>query len=179
MKMLISGGCKNGKTLYAQKLTEKIAQDTQKYYVATMQPYDNEDKIRIKRHQAEREGCGFITLEQHRDIEKLCEICSPESTVLLDSTTALLMNEMFLPDGTINRDAHLQIIDGIVKFCRHVKNIAVVSDNIFSDAQRYEDLTEHYRYALACIDRALAKELDIVCEVALGQLVFHKGGNPL
>jgi adenosylcobinamide kinase/adenosylcobinamide-phosphate guanylyltransferase len=64
MNIFISGGCKNGKSMYAQKLAKKMAQEKNVplYYLATMKPKDSEDNQRVLRHQQDREGWGFITL---------------------------------------------------------------------------------------------------------------------
>jgi hypothetical protein len=65
VNILISGGCKNGKSYYAQQLAVRQAEDgAPLYYIATMDPADEEDHARILRHRREREGWGFTTLEQ-------------------------------------------------------------------------------------------------------------------
>ena len=70
MNILISGGCKNGKSYYAQKLALSMAQERSLplYYLATMIPVDDEDRARIERHLKEREGWGFDTIERGLDI---------------------------------------------------------------------------------------------------------------
>ena len=75
MNVFISGGCKNGKSYYAQKLASDLAREQGKplYYIATMIPRDEEDRARIRRHLAERDGWGFETLEQPTNISSLSE----------------------------------------------------------------------------------------------------------
>ncbi|MBQ6118000.1 MAG: bifunctional adenosylcobinamide kinase/adenosylcobinamide-phosphate guanylyltransferase [Clostridia bacterium] len=41
MNVLISGGCKNGKTAFAQDIAVKLSKNGHRYYVATMLPYDD------------------------------------------------------------------------------------------------------------------------------------------
>ena len=50
-----------------------------------------------------------------------------------------------------------------------------VSDNISSDAMRYDESTETYRRLLAQIDRRLARVCDVVAEVNAGQVTVYKG----
>lgn len=176
MRVLLAGGCKNGKSLYAQKMIQKLAGNGKKYYIATMEPVDKEDELRVKNHQKERENWGFITAEQPKDIIKVTQRCEKGSSALLDSTTALLMNEMF-QGKKIDTKAHLKIIEELKVVCRHFENLVVVSDYIYSDAIKYEALTENYRFSLAQIDRFLARELDTVAEVCYGNLIYHKGGK--
>lgn len=66
MKILISGGAKNGKSMYAQKIAKamSVEYDVPLYYVATMEPTDEEDENRIKRHVQDRAGWGFTTIEE-------------------------------------------------------------------------------------------------------------------
>ena len=66
-----------------------------------------------------------------------------------------------------------------MRFVQSVANVVVVSDYIYSDAQRYDVITETYRKALADIDRALAAVSDTVIEVSAGQVILHKGELPV
>lgn len=174
MRVLISGGCKNGKSLYAQKIINELGSQTEKYYIATMKPQDKEDEQRIINHQNERAEWEYITVEQPTDIGDVVNNCKKNSSALLDSTTALLSNEMF-GYGEINHEAHIKIIDQLDFVCDHFKNLVIVSDYIYSDAMEYDDLTEKYRFALAQIDRFLARKMDVVMEVCFGNIIFHKG----
>ncbi len=50
MNVFISGGCKNGKSFYAQRLARRQADEAGSplYYIATMIPHDEEDHARIR-----------------------------------------------------------------------------------------------------------------------------------
>ena len=174
MKIFISGGCKNGKSYYAQHLA-KAQKAEPLYYIATMRPADSEDDERIIRHRQERDGWGFITLEQPADIEQILDKCDCGGSFLLDSLTALLANEMFLPDGTVNENAAGKIISGLSLIMRSVKNIVIVSDYIYSDAFIYDTLSEQYRKSLAGIDRAAAAGCETALEIAYTNVIVHKG----
>jgi adenosylcobinamide kinase/adenosylcobinamide-phosphate guanylyltransferase len=174
VNIFISGGCKNGKSYYAQHLAKRQAADNVPlYYIATMEPADEEDDARILRHRQERDGWGFTTLEQSRNIGALDADFS--GSFLLDSVTALLSNEMFGKDGTVDRTAYLRVADELVQLADKSGNLVFVSDYIYSDAMKYEELTELYRKGLAWIDRALAKKCDAVIEVSYGNIHVLKG----
>ena len=174
MNIFISGGCKNGKSYYAQHLAkQQAAGNSPLYYIATMAPADEEDDARILRHRKERDGWGFITLEQSRNIGALQADFS--GSFLMDSVTALLSNEMFREDGTVDRTAHLRVAKELEQLAEKSGNIVFVSDYIYSDAVKYEELTELYRKGLAWIDRALARACDAVIEVSYGNILFLKG----
>jgi len=54
-----------------------------------------------------------------------------------------------------------------------------VSDFLYADAGRYDELTEAYRKGLADIDRALAARCDCVAELCGGNIIVHKGVLPV
>lgn len=177
MNYFISGGCKNGKSYYAQKVAQDMSKTLQVplYYVATMIPVDEEDNARIKRHIRERDGWGFDTIEQGVNICQCLggktasgKAVDPKGVFLLDSVTALLMNEMFKLDGSVDLDAADRLVGELTEFAEKTGNTVFVSDYIYSDANLYEDLTEEYRQGLALLDRTLAKKCHQVVEVAYG-----------
>ncbi|MCL2704245.1 MAG: bifunctional adenosylcobinamide kinase/adenosylcobinamide-phosphate guanylyltransferase [Defluviitaleaceae bacterium] len=176
MRIFVSGGCKNGKSFYAQHLA-KAQNMGFLYYVATMKPVDSEDDERIVRHRAERENWGFLTIEQPVCIEEILNKSDSRGSFLLDSVTALLANEMFLPDGSVNENAADKIINGFSQLLKNIEDIVIVSDYIYSDAVIYDPLTEKYRESLAGIDKYLAKLCDVVIEVAFTNVIIHKGGG--
>ena len=176
MSTFISGGCKNGKSYYAQRIAR--ASGAPLYYVATMIPHDEEDEARIHRHRREREGWGFVTLECGSNILACLERADARGSFLLDSVTALLSNEMF-PAGSMDPTAPERLAGELCEFVRRAPRTVLVSDFIYSDAMLYDDGTEAYRRGLARIDRALAAVCDNVLEVVSGQVIVHKGGLPL
>ena len=176
MNIFISGGCKNGKSYYAQSLAKhQQTANSPLYYIATMEPADEEDQARIMRHQQEREGWGFTTIEQSGSIQSIEADFS--GSFLLDSVTALLSNEMFRSDGSIDETAYLRIAEELEQFADRSGNVVFVSDYIYSDALKYGELTESYRKGLAWIDRVLAKKCDVVIEVSFGTFNMIKGSG--
>ena len=179
MIVFVSGGAKNGKSGFAQDLAVQLARGGKRYYVATMIPVDLEDRERIRKHVADRDGLGFETIECGADLLS-CLNFDTNGSFLLDSVTALLQNVMFPREKNYEMDAKAAEIcaQDVVNFAKSVANAVIVSDYIYSDAQRYDESTECYRKSLAKIDRLLAQLSDTVIEVSAGQLIFHKGGLP-
>ena len=178
MRVFISGGCKNGKSYYAQRIAKSQWQGGRPlYYIATMRPADSEDDERIARHQADRRGWGFVTVEQPSDIEKILQKCDHGGSFLLDSLTALLSSEMFPAGGSVSENAALKISGELLKVIQHIPRIVIVSDYIYGDAAKYDPLTERYRKSLAALDRLAAQSCDVVLEAAYTQMIVHKGGE--
>jgi len=179
MRIFISGGCKNGKSTYAQHITKWQNNHNNHlnplYYIATMIATDHEDRERIVRHQQERDGWGFVTIEQPKNIGCILDKCNDSGSFLLDSLTALLANEMFSSSGDIDENAHERIATELLQVLSKLENIVIVSDFIYSDAMQYDPFTEVYRKSLAALDRLMAKNCDVVLEAAYTQIIVHKG----
>ena len=174
MNVFISGGAKNGKSSYAQDLAVKMAKEKRcpLYYVATMIPHDDEDRARIERHRNDRRGLGFRTIECGTDIEK--ELEGKEGVFLIDSVTALLSNEMFRSDGTVDPEASIRIAERLKALCGTHDGLIFVSDFIYSDGIQYDELTDAYIRGLAIIDRAVAGVCDRVVEMIHGFPIDYK-----
>lgn len=93
---------------------------------------------------------------------------------LLDSVTALLSNEMFRSDGSVDLEAPARVAEELTRFAEMTGSTVFVSDYIYSDAHLYDELTESYRKGLALCDRALAAACDKVLEVAYTNVTEHK-----
>ena len=174
MNVFISGGAKNGKSTYAQTLAYDMAKEQKcpLYYVATMIPHDDEDRARIDRHRRDRAGMGFKTIECGNDIER--ELEGKDGVFLVDSLTALLSNEMFRADGTVDAEASIRISESLRRLLKTHRNMIFVSDNIYGDGIKYDEYTDAYIRGLAIIDRAVAKECDRVIEMFAGFPIDYK-----
>ena len=99
---------------------------------------------------------------------------------MLDSVTALLMNELYPNPKTwaLDPTAPERCEKGLLELCGRVSNLVLVSDYIYSDAAKYDEETEAFRKGLARLDRALARIADTVIEVSAGNLILLKGVLP-
>lgn len=179
MTILVCGGVRSGKSSFAQELTLRLSRGKH-YYVATMIPTDTDDQERIRLHLLDRADMGFETIEQGRDILHTLSVANFDAAFLVDSVTALFMNELFSPEANYAMDesAAQRCTEDLITFARIVKNAVFVSDYIFSDSLRYDNATECYRKGLGLIHCALAKACDTVIEVIAGQTIIHKGVLP-
>lgn len=179
MTIFLSGGGKSGKSSLAQELAVRLSPEKH-YYVATMIPTDAEDERRIRLHLEDRAGMGFETIECGKRILNCLESADRDASFLLDSVTALLMNELFPRERGYEMDAAAgeRCAEELVTFVRSVKHAVIVSDYIYADPKRYDPSTETYRRLLASIDRKLAAVCDTVIEVSAGCQTIHKGGLP-
>lgn len=115
MITLITGGSGSGKSAYAEKYICHASNEKgfkEKYYIATMQVFDEEGQRKIDRHRRLRAGKGFITIEQPRDIQDAVSKLQSENclktgrSALLECMSNLVANEMFPPvDASDTKEA--------------------------------------------------------------------------
>jgi adenosylcobinamide kinase/adenosylcobinamide-phosphate guanylyltransferase len=88
--LLVLGGARSGKSAYALKLAE--AYGSERLYLATATPGDEEMAARIARHQADR-GPGWTTLEEPLEIARaLAAEARPRRPIVVDCLTLWLSN---------------------------------------------------------------------------------------
>ena len=172
MKYLIIGGSKSGKSKAAEKIALGLNKD-KVIYIATMKPYDKEDEERIKKHIKNRVGLNFITLEVQKNLHEIVDNINSNDTVLLDSITSLLTNEMFA-ENEIIKNPSVNILNGLKQIMVKAKNTVIVSDYIFNDAIKYDEVTETFKKELAIINKELAKIFDNVMECSFGNIKYFK-----
>ncbi len=163
MNVLIIGGSGSGKSQYAEELAQKLKKD-KVYYIACMEPYGDEGRRRIARHRKMREGKGFITIEQYRDIDKV----NTEDTVIIEGVSCLMANEMFKKKPKDGR----YVLECIKKI--KADNIIAVTDNVQEGGGDYDEATLRYMEELSYINAGLAEWADKVTEIVCGICIDMK-----
>ena len=88
--ILVTGGCRSGKSEYGEKLVEAMGE--RRLYVATGKVFDDEMAQRVEKHK-ERRGELWITHEGYLDLEDLDY--AGFDGILLDSVTSIVTNLLF------------------------------------------------------------------------------------
>ena len=170
MMILVTGGSGSGKSAFAEDCIVAFG-NARRIYIATMYPFDEESRKRVKRHQAMRQGKGFDTLECYTDLSRAS--VPKGTTVLLECMSNLVANEMFQEEG-----AHENTVEAVLKGVRHIReqagNLVIVTNEIFSEAADYQGETGLYQEYLGQINQKIAEIADQVVEVVYGIPVYHK-----
>ena len=176
---LIIGGSGSGKSAYAEDYMVSISEDRKKYYIATMQIYDEEGKRKVERHRMLRGGKGFSTIEQPIDIGKAAEKMEDgDRTALLECISNLTANEMFLEEVPGTEEVITEKIVGeIAVLNRELTHLVIVSNNVFEDGNVYDKTTMAYIRAMGRINQKLAEMADEVVEVVVGIPIVIKDKN--
>lgn len=95
--IFITGGARSGKSSYALSRAENI--DGKRLFIATCPDIDGEMAERVKRHQLERQGRGWSTIETQTDLAGvLRRDVEDYHVVLIDCMTLWVNNILFHPD---------------------------------------------------------------------------------
>jgi len=170
MMTLVIGGSGSGKSAYAEEL---LADYREKYYLATMQICDEESGKKAERHRRLRQGKGFVTIEQPKDLLQASAHFSKENgkpqAALLECMSNLVANEMFAGDG-IRESARVadKILRETAQFAERLDELVIVSNNVFEDGILYDETTMEYLRALGAVNTGLAEIADRVIEVVVG-----------
>ena len=166
MITLVYGGSGSGKSAFAEDLVCKTNYPN-RYYLATMKSFDEEADRRIEKHRKQREGMGFITIEQPTDIANT--IVDADSIVLLECMSNLVANEMFAVERNVSfTECADKIIDDVIASSKKAAALVIVTNNIFEDGVSYDEGTKEYMRALGLINERLAKLSNEVYEVVVG-----------
>lgn len=175
MIILLVGGSKSGKSISAQRYSKILEnKNGSLYYLATMKPCDIEDIKRIESHLLERKGWGFTTIEKDKDIKDIVYKLNNKDTILVDSSTSLVTNEMF-SEGSFIPNVSEKIFQEIELIINKVENLIIVSDYLFSDGIIYDNYTETFRREMGKLNINLANIADVVIEYSFNNEVIHKG----
>lgn len=185
MMELVTGGSGSGKSAYAEEALCRLdsspdrgqgnetgtQQDGQRYYIATMPPWDKETEKKIERHRAMRSGRGFHTLEWYTDLEgKLEREGCPyleKADILVECLSNLTANEMYMKEGA-GENAADAVIRGILCLRDRCRNLVVVTNDVFSESAEDSPEMKIYKETLGWINCALAEAADRVTEVVCG-----------
>ena len=161
---LITGGSGSGKSAYAEQCILNF-QGSNRIYIATMYPFDEESHRRIQRHREMRKEKQFSTIECYIGLGNL-ELSS-DADVLLECMSNLTANEMYQEQGA-GEDTPEEILAGIERIRKQVRNLVVVTNEVFSDGITYDSDTMRYLSYLGQMNQEMGRMADRVTEVVYG-----------
>ena len=175
--ILITGGARSGKSSYALDVCENISDN--RLFIATCPTIDSEMTDRVVRHQKEREGRGWVTLECSVALDvAFQEKANDFNVILLDCVTLWVNNVLFsyeqkkstLTDSIIKEKAKtwlnaIKETDATVVCVTNEVGLGIVPDN--PTARRYRDL-------VGTVNQTIGKIADEVALVTCGVPLYLK-----
>ena len=147
--ILITGGSRSGKSIYAQQIAESMAED--RTYIATCPVVDEEMEERIRKHREARRAGNWQTIEETTDLAAALTRAKGSAVILIDCLTLWVNNLMYqaeLQKKDVREEDIVErcgdildacgAISGTVIFVTNEIGMGIVPDNAMS--RRYRDL---------------------------------------
>ena len=124
--ILITGGSRSGKSAYGLHLADLYP--GRRYYIATCPAFDGEMKERIARHRRDRDGAGWITIEETLDLAGALGRAREGAFILLDCLT-LWINNLLLEHDRLTEDDIVARCRTVLEACSSVAGTVVFVSN--------------------------------------------------
>lgn len=165
---LVIGGARSGKSGLAERLVR--ASGLPRTYIATAQPFDDEMRARIARHQADR-GEGWHTVAAPTAVAAALE--AARGVVLLDCATLWLSNHMLAGADIAVESARL-----LAALAACPAPVVVVSNEVGWSIVPENALARAFRDHQGRLNQALAAQAGLVVAVMAGLPLVLKGALP-
>jgi adenosylcobinamide kinase / adenosylcobinamide-phosphate guanylyltransferase len=170
--MLVSGGCRSGKSRFALNTAEQIAEGN-RLFLATSRSLDEEMKDRVNRHRQER-GPGWRTVESPvRLSEAVNGNHETARVILIDCITMWISNLLLDEDTSLEADRHLEDLKAALTAARCP--IILVTNEVGMGIVPENRLAREFRDLAGSANQALAGLADQVVLVVSGVPLWVKG----
>ncbi len=171
--VLITGGCRSGKSDHAQQLAESL--QGRRVFVATCPVTDDEMKQRIEQHQRQRRGRGWETIEEQLDPGGTIRRCRDYDVVLVDCLTLWINNLMFEAGKRGDSIDEQQIENAaaeLLEACNeHGGTIVFVSNEVGTGIVPLDAVSRRYRDLVGRLNQLMAAAANevtlLVCGIPL------------
>jgi len=161
----VIGGCRSGKSRYAQRLAEGI-QNRNRIFIATCVPYDEEMQERVRKHQEDRDST-WTTVDAPILLPDMLEKYGKEENVVLaDCLTLWISNLLMYPD--IVQEIDLRV-DNLIQSLENVNGtVIVVSNEVGAGIVPENRLARQFRDIVGILNRKTAAVADEVIWMVAG-----------
>ena len=172
--VLVLGGCRSGKSRFAQELAERLGK--RKLFVATAEPFDDEMRERIAKHRAAR-GLEWQTVEAPVALaEAMRENAGQADVVLVDCLTVWLGNLLCAEQPARRHDDAVPSL--LAELGRRRSHVVVVSNEVGLGIVPENALARRFRDEQGRLNQQVAAVADCVVFVAAGLPMALKGTLP-
>jgi len=169
----ICGGCRSGKSHYAQQLAEMLP--GRHAYIATCPQIDSEMADRIEHHQQQRAGRGWQTIEAPIELTEAIEQAQEFDVLLIDCLTLWINNILYTAEqhGEVpSEDDIRDRCNELITVCRkRSQTIIFVTNELGMGLVPADPVSRHYRDCLGRCNQTIARNCD--------KAIFMVSGLPL
>ena len=173
----VSGGCRSGKSAYAQELAESFP--GRRAYLATCPQIDGEMAQRIALHQQQRAEKQWKTIEAPLHLSEAVQQTKNFDVLLIDCLTLWINNLLYQAEKNSDFLSEQQIVDycyELVKVCRQREQTVIfVTDELGMGLVPADAISRHYRDCLGRCNQTMAKLSDEAIFIVSGLPLTLKG----
>ena len=168
--ILVTGGCRSGKSDFAQQVAEGI--DGPHLFIATCPCTDKEMADRIRLHQEARVQAGWQTIEEQISPENSIRQAEQGTTIVIDCLTLWINNLLFDADnrGELLTEHELipRVNDLAHDAVQHCGTVIMVTGEVGQGIVPENMLARRYRDLVGRCNRCMASHADQVFLVSCG-----------
>jgi adenosylcobinamide kinase/adenosylcobinamide-phosphate guanylyltransferase len=170
--ILITGGARSGKSLFARKLAGDIK--GRKVFLATAQALDEEMKLRIEKHKKER-PLGWDTVEEAQHLSSAIKKFNEKYEVMLIDCLSMWISNLLIW-GSSSELKVLKEVDNLITNCKKIQGtVIIVSNEVGSGIVPDNKLSRLFRDIVGRANQEIASIADEVYLVAAGIPLNLKG----
>jgi len=168
--ILVTGGCRSGKSQYALDLASGIGES--RVFIATAGAIDDEMRLRIDRHRQRRSAEGWDTIEEMVDLEDVINGTGGYDVALVDCLTLWvnnLMHDASLQGFQLSEDDIAQRALGVLHACREREgSVIFVTNEVGMGIAPENDLARSFRDLAGRCNQVIAAGADTVTMMVSG-----------
>jgi adenosylcobinamide kinase / adenosylcobinamide-phosphate guanylyltransferase len=173
--ILATGGSRSGKSSYAQNIAESLP--GKRAFVATC-PAPSEDDLemleRVIRHQQDRLGADWETIEEEIDLQRVLK-GYPELDILLIDCLTLWISNLIRHSQDLSEDKITIICQELIQLSRQRRGTVIfVSNEVGSGVVPVNAIARKFRDLSGRCNQAVAKGADEVIFFSCGLPLFLK-----
>jgi len=163
-KILITGGCRSGKSRHALTLARNISGE--KLYVATAEALDSEMAERIAKHQQER-GEDWETHEEPTELVKVFSQLESRAGVLILDCLTLWISNLLIKD--YDQESILRESDHLMQQSEHMRcQLIFVTNEVGAGIVPENKLARDFRDIVGAANQLVAQRCDEVIHMVSG-----------
>ena len=169
---LVLGGCKSGKSSYAQALAESISKEN-RVYLATCVPLDDEMQDRVDKHREDRDD-SWATLEEAMEVPLAIKKAGETAGVILLDCITLWLTNLFLTDMGL-KAVHDKVDELVESISQCPCPVVVVSNELGWGVVPENGMARRFRDLAGLVNQQLAACMDRVVMTVAGLPMTLKG----
>lgn len=172
--ILVTGGCRSGKSKHALKLANSLP--GKKFFLATAQPLDQEMEERIQKHRQER-GKEWVTFEEPLNLSAVFKKLDddPQSVLILDCLTLWISN--LLMEST-PKEKFMGHVNELLDCCSRFKGTLIcITNEVGAGIVPETPLGREFRDLAGEINQRVAERFDEVILTVSGVPVTIKSSS--